>query len=170
MPNGWSIHTPSGHCRHESGTEAYFDPTPTPSGALRVIGPYSNRPATELDGYLSRLQAILEDMHIGCYAVWGTLSKDHGALPITILGESCSWIPDFSERFRLEPDAAWPDWRYSADPAYLSHHSGISIFESDGGTFTTIYVDPDLDLHNPLQPIRNGSTIWDSLRASGLSG
>ena len=170
MPNGWSIHTPSGHCRHDGGTEAYFDPTPTPSGALRVIGPYSNRPAEELDEYLSRLQATLEEMYVGSYAVWGKLSNENGALPIKILGESCSWLPNFSERFRLQPDAQQPDWRYSADPTYLSHNSGISIFEGEDGTRTTVYIDPDLDLHNPLEPTFSGSAIWDSLRASGLSG
>jgi hypothetical protein len=106
---GWSIDRKSGHCGHSSGLQAYWDSTPTSSGALRCVGPFAS-PGTSLTEpnvkrFIHDLTAAIESLpeYSGRYALWGAFQsqarfEEH---VVTVLGEPAGFLPNPALRTEL---------------------------------------------------------------------
>jgi hypothetical protein len=141
----WSIDSPSGHCAHPDGLEAYFDSRLTATGALRCVGPFGpDLPNLSAEGVLTRLFELvsaLEDSPEfgGAYVVWGAYvpRPTHREMELKISGQRCGWIPNLAIRSeaifaeRLEADAAAElfrrEWSFLGHERCVSHRSGLSF-------------------------------------------
>ena len=102
--DAWSVDTRSGHCANSTGLHACFDPNPTPSGAIKAVGPFGNRLAdTDLVSEQMLLATIAIEREVDGYVVWGEYHDrpDYRELQIAILGSVYGFLPFLALRWSL---------------------------------------------------------------------
>jgi hypothetical protein len=137
---GWSIDLPSRHCAHASGLQAYFDPTLTASGALRVVGPFgtSAQNEAEVRHAMLDLTAALEALPVfhEAYVLWGAYLEEPPACPehqILVLGVNSGFVPHPALRTALMLDANEQrlnparEWSLDIGLMHAHHRSGLSF-------------------------------------------
>jgi len=134
----WSIHVPSGHCKHQSGIDAYIASTPWMS-YTPVLGPYTCEysPTKELAVRSTELIDELEKTHPMGHVVFGSLSNSDESNEIEVLGIKKKWLPDLSARSnwlylaksQFTQDALstllQKEWKTDKSGRSITHSSGI---------------------------------------------
>jgi hypothetical protein len=111
----WSIHLPTGHCKHDIGLDAYIGQCES-SEVIPILGPFSTKELSISERQLAlinwNLTQELEHFRKSKYIVWGALSPTAGPQNIVVLDQYISWIPDPSAR---------TNWAFSAGIQSLQH-------------------------------------------------
>ena len=139
----WDIDNASGHCRHTSGADAYFDPNHRHGLELPLIGPFSKNRLEQSS--LVSLITELERSHPARFVVWGAEST-RASREVTFMGVDTLWQPDYSMRTLLltatgQLDQLSREWNISGDRV-TAHKTGPS-FSFEGGCI--VLVDNEYD-------------------------
>ncbi len=144
----WSIHTPSGHCKHPSGIDAYIGYTQNPE-IVPMLGPYSAKDVRITEKEIAEcsweLSQQIEQTQKAKYVVWGSLTSNKKSPSIVVLDQQKNWIPDPSARtnwghtagsldytdYNIR-EALYREWCVHDNPNQISHNSGLNFAFSDG--------------------------------------
>lgn len=164
--SAWSIDFKVNHCGHPVGLQAYWDPIPTSSGAIRCIGPFSTgnrRVSVEVVRELIfDLSCRLESYYscLSAYVVWGAKHavpdfEDHKFL---ILGEDeVGFIPNPVLRSELVEEFGSSDdfvneWDLNVQAGYVDHRMGIRFVLKNArknsiwsGNSRSVWIEPMVD-------------------------
>jgi hypothetical protein len=137
----WEYNELSATWMHPQGLWALMDPSPTKSGALRCIGPFS-RCSTEIPQWrvlqlMSNLTIQVEEMpqHREGYVIWGTYRQcdPYISHELPLLGTGFFFTPNIALRSRLlRLHSSSPtethlsrEWAINRETKSASHRSGI---------------------------------------------
>lgn len=164
IKSSWTIDSRTGHCSHPIGLVTYFDFVPTPSGAIRCIGPFVLGQSSDeaISRALRELCNLLEHSGIqrDAYVVFGAYTDEAEFAEHTfpILGSYCGFIPCLGIRAHLfEQDCQWTTEWVSVGSTYAAHKSGLCF----GGENAH---DPDLSVVHPLTISTDITTLTTNLR------
>ena len=142
----WTVDDVSGHLAHPSGLYAYFSSTPTQSGAILCVGPFSSytRRLTSADvfshtrGAIAALESRIGLKH--CYTLWGTYSDQNIDSPsagstIDILGQPFDFVANPSFRTTTLLSDVWREkcvqrelqreWYWNDETNVIGHRVGL---------------------------------------------
>lgn len=137
----WSIHLPSGHCKHEFGLDAYIGDCNSPT-IIPLLGPFGPEKLAISERKLAKVNWMLsqtvEQEYDSKYVVWGALSPSIRTSNIEVLGRSTSWIPDPSARLNwaftsglkllgLPNTQIEREWSFTTQANEIHHSSGIGF-------------------------------------------
>lgn len=136
----WSVDIKSGHCATGTDLHASFDPKPTPSGAIKAIGPFGGQ--EEGVGSVTeqmKLATLAIEEAVGGYVVWGEYYDIpvFQELQISLLGEMYGFYPNLAMRsslfFKQPCDAEVHQREWIFNDNGVSHRSnGLICGESKG--------------------------------------
>lgn len=135
--------------------DAYIDPTPTSSGALRTAGPYAPCRPKNFYNHLLELTLLLEQQfrRDGCYVVWGALCNAQSSkLKMAVLGEPTAWVPNLALRTSFFRSANVPpgfedaEWQIDRANRSATHRAGVGVHFSDSGNALVVFAQQDADL------------------------
>ena len=95
----WNVHEASGHCRHNSGADAYFDVSGQHGYEIPLIGPFGNSKLGSTE--LGNLVSIIESIHPHKFVVWGVSTASETPREATFMGVDTFWQPDYSLRLHF---------------------------------------------------------------------
>lgn len=129
----------SGHCGHTSGATVYLDPSPTPSGAIRCIGPFVEDSTSErqMRGLLQQFLTVVHARFPNCWVAWGAYEESPMLSQhlFPMIGTHCGFLPD------LTRSSDSNHWEFGK--ALATHRSGLRVdfFDESVGLSS---VDPEL--------------------------
>lgn len=130
----WKVWKDRGYCALGNSISAYVDFTPTPSGAIRCVGPFSvtATSAEVMQSAMRSLTVMLESQFLeeDQFVLWGSYCdhpqyKEH---EITVLGTICGYIPVPWLRTHLlgyDSISIAREWEHSNE--VVSHRSGLQF-------------------------------------------
>jgi len=145
---GWDLDIETGHLAHESGLYAYVDSNPTPTGALRCVGPFSAHTTHIRLQKMRRITAeairILEGLpgYENVYTLWGSHARrtDAERQMIRIMNKDFQFVPNpsfrtsliLSPRDNLAKEQLTREWEPSLSATSIKHKLGLSFsFNTD---------------------------------------
>lgn len=143
---GWSVHTASGHCRHESGFDAYVDLGDMHGDEIPLLGPFGcdAKPTPEI---MLDLIDTIENCWSDRYVVLGERS-DESDRTMLVMGIPVGWKANYAFRTMLlssvgcKVDALRKEW--SVDGAgSLRHRSGL-FFDINESIVVSVEENSDL--------------------------
>jgi hypothetical protein len=139
----WEYNELSATWIHPQGLWALMDPSPTKSGAIRCIGPFS-RCSTDVPQWrvlqlMSNLTIQVEEMpqHRDGYVIWGTYRQcdPYSSHELPLLGTGFFFTPNIALRSRLlrlhsscsTQTHLSREWSIDRERKFASHRSGIKF-------------------------------------------
>ena len=128
---------------HSVGVEAYFDSTPTISGAIRCIGPFQLSLTDSLDeqqcrALVASLTHQIESLYeASVYCVWGFQSAPCCSDHVLVIGgvSQCGWRPNLPLRSEVGYASSREiEWAASVETLEIEHRSGMSVKYHSGCT------------------------------------
>jgi hypothetical protein len=146
----WKIWPERGYCALGDNISAYVDFQPTPSGAIRCIGPFSpaDTSINDIEHAMRCLTLLLEDAFVAKdqFVLWGAY-RDHAHFrehEVSVLGTVCGYVPVPWMRTHLVGyGAANLDREWVVLANKIRHRSGLQFPSTDSSIVDAMMFHPD---------------------------